>query len=116
MKFKLSHLDKQLRVVGGLLQPITQVKSPKNFKKVQWLYKKLYAKKRPKSDDIFYREEWIKGNAGNRIRLCIYGLKIPRQQNLSPGYFGSMAVAMPMACQNKKQEQSKNLFIQAKQS
>lgn len=75
MKFKLSQLNKQLRVVGGLLQPITQVKSPKTFKKVQWLYKKLYAKKRPKSSDIFYQEEWIKGNDDNMIRLCIYGPK-----------------------------------------
>ncbi len=115
MKFKLSHLDKQLRVVGGLLQPITQVKSPKTFKKVQWLYKKLYAKKRPKSDDIFYREEWIKGNAAIRFVFVLWP-KTPRQQSQSPGYFGSMAVAMPMACQNKKQEQSKNLFIQVRQS
>ena len=53
MKFKLSQLNKQLRVVGGLLQPITQVKSPKTFKKVQWLYKKLYAKKKAKKFRYF---------------------------------------------------------------
>lgn len=56
MKFKLSQLNKQLRVVGGLLQPITQVKSPKTFKKVQWLYKKLYAKKGQKVPIFFIRK------------------------------------------------------------
>lgn len=116
MKFKLSQLNKQLRVVGGLLQPITQVKSPKTFKKVQWLYKKLYAKKRPKSSDIFYQEEWIKGNDDNMIRLCIYGPKNLTATKPVTGLLwlhgGGYANGLP----EQEQEQSKSLFIQVRQS
>lgn len=71
LKTKITMYEKDLRFIGLLLKPFSQIRNPKNFRKIQYVLKNWIVNKKNKDNEIVVSEVFIPRNDGKEIRLCI---------------------------------------------
>lgn len=72
MKTKITMYEIDLRFIGVIAKPFSQIKNPKTFKNLQYVLKKCIGHKTIKDNDILSSEVFIPRKDGKELRICIY--------------------------------------------